>query len=564
MADDGAGGGGFEGMFSRSRQGPPPVPPNAVADTGAVLLFAVLALVCTALWWRGRVPFPFLGSDLANISSYAAALLHPERFVGDIAIGDPKSFRFYLAAHVPLLMVLGPWVGDFGGAALLLLPIVLLIQTLGFYVLGRLLFGHRFYAMLLALMSLGKVDLTIDYIGSFHDVEPRFLFQAFLPWLLASVIRFGDRPSLWPMIMAGAGLLIYVHPVSAPSVAFATWLGLWAYRVETIPVAFLRLLVAGVVFLLVSAPFLWVYLKSREYGASDDAGALLEAQRQLIGAEFFDFRGYIREAMRNPVVWGVSVWGLTGLAVVIRQQGGGAPVRFLVLWAAGLLMASVGLTAVEQQWTALSNRLPLAIDLIRNIRYLPVILLISGFWGVLLLLVRLEHRRKVAVICVAVVYLLVNRPGMIPFRETLQCWAQGKILCPPADSEELIASLAFLRDRLPQATPILSVVHPYSELDFTMAIRYHAFQPVVYSPKDGGSTLAYGNWRALRQWLEIRQAIGPIQDQQIDSRERGDRALQLARQTGASVIVADQTADEIAIDTPLLFRAGKYHIYSAF
>ena len=141
----------------------------------------------------------------------------------------------------------------------------------------------RSYATLLALMSLRKVDLTIDYIGSFHDVEPRFLFQAFLPWLLASVIRLGDRPSLWPMIMAGAGLLIYVHPVSAPSVAFATWLGLWAYRVETIPVALLRLIVAGVVFLLVSAPFLWVYLKSREYGASDDAGALLEAQRQLIG-----------------------------------------------------------------------------------------------------------------------------------------------------------------------------------------------------------------------------------------------------------------------------------------
>ena len=41
------------------------------------------ALACTVFWWRGEVPFPFLGGDTALHASYAAAIFVPEAFEND-------------------------------------------------------------------------------------------------------------------------------------------------------------------------------------------------------------------------------------------------------------------------------------------------------------------------------------------------------------------------------------------------------------------------------------------------------------------------------------------------
>jgi hypothetical protein len=534
-------------------------------DPAIVLGFAIIATLCTALWWRAQVPFPFLGTDLANISSYAAALLHPERFVGDIAVGDPGSFRFYFAIHVPLLMALGPAVGDFGVASLLLLVAFTFIQTTGYYVLGRLLFGRRLLAVLIALMSMGKVDLHIDYMGTYTDAEPRFLFQALLPWLLAAVLRYAAQPASWPWIMAAAGLLIYAHPVSAPSIMAATVLGLWAYRPpgEGWLTGLFRWLVAGVSALVVCAPFIWVYLGSREYGLAEDAAAMLEAQRRFIGAMFFDYTLYIQEIMTNPVVWGLLVWGCAGAVLVIANVGLTPPVCFFLLWTVGLLASSIGLTIVEQHLTATSHRLPLAIDLIRNTRYLAIIFMLFGFWGSIQFVGRLRLRPTASAalaVLVAGAYLLINRPGMVPFRDTVRCWAQGRALCPPEGSAEHIALLDFLRDGLPSGSRILAMTEPYPTFDLTLAARYHAYRPMVFAPKDGGSTLAYGNWSALRRWLEIEHEMGLMRGLPAGY-PRGEGFMVFAKRVGANVIVTDQPPEQARIVAPLLFRTGKHYVY---
>jgi hypothetical protein len=328
-------------MSPRPNQGFAPPRAGIVVDATLVLAFAAIALGCAALWWRGQVPFPFLGTDLANISSYAAALSDPERFTGDIAIGNTENFRFYVALHVPLLMWLGPRAGDFGSAALLLLPVLIFLQTTGYYVLGRGLFSRRFPAVALAMVSLGKINLTIDYLGTYTDAEPRFLFQALLPWLLATAVRWGRSPGAWPWIMAAAGLLIYVHPVSAPSIAFATWLGLWAFRPPTTggPLVLLRMAIAGASFLVVCLPFLWIYLGSREYGSADDYATIAEAQRRLIGPLFFDVRLYLGRMLESWTVWLVMAWGIAGAIAVTRlQRENREAIRFFVLWTAGILL----------------------------------------------------------------------------------------------------------------------------------------------------------------------------------------------------------------------------------
>lgn len=549
------------------------LPPNAESprfsattlafEGGLFGLFALIAIGLTSLWWRGQVPFPFLGTDLANISSYAAALMEPGRFAGDIAIGDPQNFRFYMALHVPLLMWLEPLLGDFGSAALVLLAVVIFLQTAGYYVLGRAIFARRLPAICLALVALGKVDFTVDYFGTYTDAEPRFLFQSLLPWLLAAVLWWSVRVRTWPWIMAVAGLLIYVHPVSAPSVGFATWLGLWAYRPQAMSIRTItfRMGIAGASFLAVCTPFLWVYLTSREYGISDDYVMMFEAQRRLIGPIFFDVRLYVGEMLKSWTVWLLVTWGLSGAIVAYRLQRAVSEMFvFWTLWAIGIALSSVGIAAVEQRASQAYGVLPAGIDLVRNARYLALVLVVFGVWGSWCLAQRMaENRARCAMTAVALAFLAVNRPGMIPVRHTLQCWAEGRLLCPRAEWANEIATLSFLRNELPPRTRVLTALQLYVDLGFEMAIRYHARQPIVFNPKDAGSTLSYGNWDALRQWLAIEQhpARWPP-----DASSRLAYAMELAHATAADVVVTDLPPNPEVLDARLLFSKGRFYVYA--
>ena len=137
----------------------------------------------------------------------------PEFFQQDALLGEPKNFRFYQTVHLYILPWLKKLVGDYGTAFISTLGITVFLQLLGFYLLGWLLLGDRFLAVLLAILSLSHVRLNMlsDYWGFFSDPLPRNTFQAFLPFLLSAAYYWRQQPRYWPGLMALAGLGMY-HP----------------------------------------------------------------------------------------------------------------------------------------------------------------------------------------------------------------------------------------------------------------------------------------------------------------------------------------------------------------
>src|SRR5437870_715799 len=202
-----------------------------LADGVIVLAFGLLALIFYLGRWGGAYPFVFLESDAANIAGFAAAWDHPELFQGDELLGDQRNFGIYSTIHIPLIRALAKLTGDYGTAFIFLLGPHVFIQALGFYILGRVLFQSRYWATLLAIVTMMPVWLNLgEYWGIYDDPLPRVSFQALLPYLLAGTFYWRSNPAVWPWLLGFAGALIYVHPVSAPGWILAVWLGMWAFQ----------------------------------------------------------------------------------------------------------------------------------------------------------------------------------------------------------------------------------------------------------------------------------------------------------------------------------------------
>ena len=121
-------------------------------------LAVVVFLGFAALYFLGRLqsnyPTLILSGDAGNLVSFAAAQAQPELFRGDPALGEANLTGYYATIYIPLIKALAPLAGgDYAwGYTWLVLPHVFL-QLLGFYILGRLLFHNRFWALLLALLT---------------------------------------------------------------------------------------------------------------------------------------------------------------------------------------------------------------------------------------------------------------------------------------------------------------------------------------------------------------------------------------------------------------------------
>ena len=282
-----------------------PSPGPALARAPLVLaIYAVTAAILAASWWRGLVPFPFLDGDAGNIASFAAGWSHPGAWTGDMVLANHDNFRFYATIHIPLLIALAPLTGDLGTAFVVLLAPLMWIQALGHWLLGRLLFRHADGAFLLGLLSFGSVSMTLDYYGTYPDAQPRFLFQAALPFLLAGLVKAAESPGRWPRLMGLHGLAVYLHPVSAPSVALASWLTLLLRGPRGRPV------MAGLAFVLPALPFAAMYLSGHEHGPTADYAAALARQSLLFGPEFTDGWAYLRRVLTTwQMRWFVPVWG---------------------------------------------------------------------------------------------------------------------------------------------------------------------------------------------------------------------------------------------------------------
>lgn len=492
-------------------------------DVIVVCAFALCAFVYHMGNWHGLHPYPLYSADASNIAGFAAALDHPELFEGDEVLGDPSNFGWYLTFHVPLLRVLEDVTGDYGSAFISLLGLHVFLQALGFYLLGRVLYENRFWALLLAFVTLAPVWLVLGtFWGIWSAPLPRFSFQALLPFLLAATFLWRSRPERWPWIMAGAGALMYVHPVSAPSWAFALWAGLWALHPEEWSlgkrVSTMALLAA--VFFAVSGPFVVTYFSSQLHGASNDVpyATVYPMLHWIYAKGFMDIPLAVREFIglwtgAKAIFW---VWAALGVGIVLwlRREDRRA-VAVVGLWWGALTIVTILVPLTEQSIARAWERLPLEVDLVRGIRYFVPLMLLLCLWPLAEIDRRSGRARaglglRIGVcalgLALVVVWARLPQPYYArwqdPVRSAIDCWRGGQLTCPPGHGLYAADAIQAVERETPPGSRILPMV-------LGVQIRYMARRPVVYDEKDRG-VLAYANHRKLLEWLAVRRRVEAI------------------------------------------------------
>lgn len=524
----------------------------------AVAIYAAISILCAWTWWRGVLPFLFLSSDSANIASFAAGWMTPDAFGGDAILEDKDQYRFYATIHIPLLIALSHVFGDLGTASLSLVVPTMLLQAVGSHRLGAVLTGETIGAWLFGLASFGMVSLTIDYYGTHPDAQPRSLYSAIFPFLLAELVVRAQQPRKWTGLFAAHGLGAYIHPVSAPSVALASWLALACHRRRWRDLP--RLLLAGGVFLAIFLPFAINYLTSHEHGVTADYERISALFPVLFGSEYSDGLAYAETML---TAWQARVlmplFGVAGaIAVWLLEPQRRDTLALTLWWLVAIVAASLGVTLLEQAATRALRVIPPEIDTIRNLRYVVPLLTAWGLWGTVVA-ARHAFSPRAAIVAVGAIgaaWLLANKPGIVPVRATVACLMNGKLVCQPATWLERLPAYEWLRVSAPRRTKVLPAVDRDFGIDVGPTIRYYAGLPVVFAYKDGGPIFGYANHAKVDAWLETARRL-----QALHSGRDVSGILSLADDLGAGIVLFDFPAKPpIEKSWSVLFGHGSYTV----
>ena len=482
-----------------------------LVDILVICGFAFFAFLCYLGRWNGADDFVFLSSDAANIASFAAAWDYPGFFYGDEILGNQDNFRSYLTVHIPIIRFLAKMTHDYGNAFILLLGPHIFLQAVGFYIFGRVVLKDRYWAVLLAIITLMPLRLNLGtYWGIFLDPLPRSSFQSLLPYLLAGAFYWRTTPKVWPWLMGTAGVLIYVHPVSAPEWGFAIWSGMWLFLPNSwsYPKRLAYMLFLGILFLAVTSPFLIYYLPNHAHGPTLNYELVYDIMKMRFSKGFLD----IPEAIKD-FIWEIRyvlILAIIGVAITFRlHQKDRKSLNLILIWILSLLVISVCVPLVEQKIAVALEHIPVEMDLIRGMRYTIPLLMLFWLWPLV------EMNRKTGSrLAVRIVGLILTlgwvynqrgwenwqNPNTAPL--ALKNWVEGYFV---REQEEHLALRETL-NTLSQLTPQGSRILPLSPLDpfyafSLLQVRYSSLRPIVYSFKDGG-TLAYANHEQLIEWYE--------------------------------------------------------------
>jgi len=518
-------------------------------DAAILMGFALFSLGSFLGRWKGITPFVFLGSDAGIVSSFVAGYEHPELFRGDVLLGNFGNFRYYLAAHPLLIYTISKITGDYGSAYISLLLVTPLLQASGFYLLGRVLFNNRYWALLLSIITLCPIALPIrEFWGIYDDPLPRSLFHACIPYVLAGAFYFRDDYAKWPWVMAATGLLFYAHPVSSPHWGFGIWIGMCAFlpRNWSLQKKLLYMFAVGLVYVAVALPWAANFLQ-----VHDQAGVTGIQYSQVIntiagrvGIELLSvglaLQMWGRELLSWPL-WFYCSWALCAVAVVSFLHPDTREGFLLVaFWGLGILAVAVGITFAEEVTCHIWNLPRFQMDSIRGIKYLIPIFLLFSLWPLAEISNRLPTRslRNAGLALVGTVLLAIwvyqNPP--IYFRAAVQSWAQFRLMPPVSGTETaIIQAVDAVREKTPPGARILPIVLP-------LETRYAALRSVVYAYKDGG-IFADTNYRALLEWNKIKQELEQILEREADPSRKLRRLLELSRRLSGQYLVTDFRID---------------------
>lgn len=509
--------------------------PSFLLDVLVLVAAVIVGRVLYLGVWAYQTPVVDLGSDAGNIVSFVAASAGKDVFAGDEILANPKNYAEYLTLQIPLTRYLSAWTdGDYAAAFLLPVPFLLSLQIIGFYALGVVVLGSRGLAMAFSGMSLCLVELPTlaDYWGPKGHGTPREWFQSLLPFVLVAAWKWRTNPRAWAAVLFALGLMVYVHPVSTPGWATAIWLGFLVSRPpeRRWTRQFLLLAACTPAFFVAALPFIVNYLTQHEYGVSPvPYEVVYPILKYRYSGGYFDLRLALNEIANAWHSIGIPVAGFLGALVLSLVRVRRSDRRLLGSWMGGVLLIAVAVPLLEHHIAASHNAIPVEIDLIRGLRYLPPLLQLTAFWGAAELLRLVAGNRKWVFAVAATLGLFVmvgSKPTLAPGLIRGYQFARGEPAPQPSSRQTVMALVTEL-------TPPGAKLLANSDAD-ALPLRFAARRPVVYAFKDGGM-LGYSNHEALVRWYERNQAVSSIKH--LPRARRLKEFVKLGRKYGANFLL---------------------------
>lgn len=527
--------------------------------------------------WKGAAPELTITGDAANIASFAAAKDHPGMFAGDELLGDHDNFTFYRTIHIPLLRWFSKYAGGYGKVFLWLSWPHMLLQAIGFYLLGFVVFRVRIWAAIFSFVSLwfGMIWSTGEFWGIYKDPLPRVSFQALLPFLLAASYCWRRMPGRWPWLMAAAGALTYVHPPSAPVWGFALWCGFLFYAPGTWSKSkkMFYMLFTGGVFLIVMGPFYFTYLGTHSHGAAGNYDKVFPIMLAIYDRGLLDIPYAIGDfiytisfkfghgtAMIVPAL--LLPGAICGFVFLKRfKQNDAGSYKIVTGWLIGLFFASAVLPFIEHEICRRFRMIPYEISFIRGMRYIVPLCMLFCVWPLAEFYKRCESEiTKSRILGIAVIISALWAATHLPpgvAGSVYHAVASRQFAPVVANQGELKEAMDFIRDEVPTGARVFA---PPGRI--SVAVRYYAFKPVVYSYKDRGP-LAFTSHAGLIEWnkkrlrLESILAIPP-------EKKRLSALMKFAVDCGADYLFVNFDAAQIRHDKTrgkIMFRNKMYSVY---
>jgi hypothetical protein len=529
-------------------------------DVIVVFLITAYALLYFCGKWGSLTPSPELWSDAASITGDAVAVDHPNNFINDPLLGNRKNSIPYNFFYIPLITFLSRLFGDYSLATLVLLPACIIIQLVGFYLLGKAVFKNRILAIILLLITSIQVQYGAwDYWGLFTDPQPRFLFQAFLPFIFLLAIRWKSKPTYWPLVMALIGLATYIHILSGPAIAFIVWVGFLLIKRDNVLAKkhISWILLTGCTYLIVISPILIKMTSMGPFFSSETRLSYAESYAfiQENYAVLLDIQTIIISYFKSLISYGILIPSIIGLIITISVRSEENKDLFLMLlWLGSLLVFSSAIPLFEHTIMNSLRILPLEFDFVRNLRYTIPLWILIALIGLNILrskLITVVHKK----IMLIGINLLIIFSGGVWFMQgysqyilssyyindyafqTIKCIRQQKLFCPSKYKQNVVSMLNYIDHNIPIFASFISI--PSGKL--TDQIRYRGLRSVAFSDSDSLRMSYYDISKAKKmstlteEWHQIKQLP---KDHQIV------RFINFACVVGATYVLAERTYDD--------------------
>ena len=481
----------------------------------------------------------FYSSDAANITAFAAGLDKPVLFHGDEILNDTSNFKFYHIFQLPLTIFISKFTGNYVSAFLLPLGLLIFIQGLGFYVLGKLLFNDEFWAFLLSLATLAPVPIFLgDFWGIYFEPLPRVYFQAFFPFFLALFVYWRLDPKKWFILFFLSWFMVYIHPPSVLSLGTMLWVGSWLYLPRFWKVRKKIGFMAGllVLFILPGLPFLSNYLSSHLHGGLTQYKAIMDIMKVRFLKGFLDIPFAFLCFVSNLTVLRVMIFGLIGyLFLYFFQKKLRKETGLVLVWILALFFISFFIPYLEQLCCQTFNLIPFEIDLVRAARYIFPLLIIFCIWpAVVFRQPQFSNRLRLSVFFVFTALILswCLRQG---FKHVGFLRSSGLTLLSERSSK-MLDEIDML-DAIKKYTPEGAAIFAYS-LPHELAVRYDALRPLVFSYKDGGA-FAYSNEKGLLDWFSKLKKVNTV-GKEKNPEQKANLLLGIAAGFGADYLVTEK------------------------